>query len=79
MASAQGSVRAIARQLHGGDAEQDRHVPIVVWGPAIRPSVVADEVETTQITPSILTLLGLPPTSLMAVRVEGTQVLPQLH
>jgi len=64
---------------HGGDAEEDRHVPIIVWGPGVGPGVVADEVETTQIAPSILTLLGLPPTSLMAVRVEGTQVLPQLH
>ena len=64
---------------HGGDAEQDRHVPIVVWGPGIRPGVVADEVETTQIAPSILTLLGLPPTNLMAVGAEGTPVLPQLR
>jgi len=50
-----------------------------VWGPGIKPSVVADEVETTQIAPSILTLLGLPPTSLMAVGIEGTAVLPQLR
>jgi hypothetical protein len=64
---------------HGGDAEQDRHVPIVVWGPGIRPGVVADEVETTQIAPSILTLLGLSPTSLTAVRAEGTLALPQLR
>lgn len=62
---------------HGGDAEQDRHVPIVVWGPGVKPGVVGGQVETTQIAPSILELLGLDPTSLMAVRAEGTQALPK--
>jgi arylsulfatase A-like enzyme len=33
-------------------------------------------VETTQIAPTILDLLGLDPNALQAVQVEGTQVLP---
>ena len=33
-------------------------------------------VETTQIAPTILDLLGLDPNALQAVQIEGTQVLP---
>jgi len=33
-------------------------------------------VETTQIAPTILRLLGLDPSKLNAVQIEGTQVLP---
>jgi len=33
-------------------------------------------VETTQIAPTILKLLGLDPSALQAVRLEGTQALP---
>ena len=35
-------------------------------------------VETTQVAPTILKLLGLSPRSLQAVRLERTQVLPGL-
>jgi len=33
-------------------------------------------VETTQIAPTILQLLGLNPQALQAVKIEGTKVLP---
>jgi hypothetical protein len=33
-------------------------------------------VETTQVAPTILKLLGLNPRDLQAVRLEGTRVLP---
>jgi hypothetical protein len=39
---------------------------------------VSDRVETTQIAPSILTLLGLDPQQLRAVQAEHTPVLPGL-
>jgi len=61
---------------HGGNAEQDRHVPIVVWGAGVVPARSNDRVETTQIAPTILGLLGLPARELKAVRVEGTEPLP---
>ena len=64
---------------HGGAATQDRHVPIVVWGAGIAHRTVTEPVETTQIAPSILELLGLDPKELQAVREEGTPALPQLH
>jgi hypothetical protein len=35
-----------------------------------------ERVETTQIAPTILSLLGLNPQALKAVRIEGTEVLP---
>jgi hypothetical protein len=64
---------------HGGAAEQDRHVPIVVWGANIQHNTVGRAVATTQIAPSVLKLLGLDPEALQAVREEGTEALPELR
>jgi hypothetical protein len=61
---------------HGGANPADRDVPIVVYGPGIRPQVSHQWVETTQIAPTILQLLGLNPFALQAVRIEHTRVLP---
>ena len=63
---------------HGGMNTGDRHVLMIINGPGIRPQVDRAPVETTQIAPTILALLGLDPAALSAVRVEGTQVLPGL-
>ena len=64
---------------HGGDNPGDRDVPIVVYAPGIiQPGQFGNWVETTQIAPTILKLLGLSPSSLQAVQQEGTQVLPGL-
>jgi len=43
---------------------------------SIRPGLLRAPVTTTQIAPTILTLLGLDPSKLQAVQVEGTQALP---
>ncbi len=64
---------------HGGDAKQDRHVPIVVWGAGIDQNIVDEPVQTNQIAPTILALLGLKPHELQAVQAEHTKVLPHLH
>ena len=62
---------------HGGDNPQDRDVALVVSGGEIDGGkVVTSSVETTQIAPTILQLLGLNPQSLQAVKIEGTKVLP---
>ena len=64
---------------HGGDAPQDRDVPILVVLPGLKNGrVIGAPVETTQIAPTILSLLGLSPKDLQAVRIEGTKVLPSL-
>ncbi len=62
---------------HGGNDQQDRNVPILVELPGQRDGhAVAAPVETTQIAPTILTLLGMSPGELQAVRIEHTKVLP---
>lgn len=61
---------------HGGDHVEDRNVPIVLsWTGAQGATAVTKPVETTQIAPTILKLLGLNPHELEAVRLEGTQPL----
>jgi arylsulfatase A-like enzyme len=62
---------------HGGANPADRHVPIVVYAPsAVGHGVFDSFVETTEIAPTIVSLLGLDPSSLKAVQIEGTKVLP---
>ena len=65
---------------HGGDDPQDRNVPILVVTPSLRDGrTIGAPVETTQIAPTILRLLGLNPYELQAVQIEHTQVLPGLR
>ncbi len=65
---------------HGGDNPNDRDVPILVYAPgAVRHDVSDRWVETTQVAPTILRLLGLDPEALKAVRIEGTEVLPGIE
>ncbi|PYT67360.1 MAG: hypothetical protein DMG39_24150 [Acidobacteria bacterium] len=63
---------------HGGNTEADRNVPLLVSFPGLGRSLIKFPVQTSQIAPSILTLLGLNPNSLDAVRLEKTPVLPGL-
>ena len=61
---------------HGGDHPEDRNVPILIsWPGATAGLNVTDPVETTQIAPTILKLLGLNANELQAVKIEGTQPL----
>ena len=65
---------------HGGDNPQDRGVALVVSGAPLMHGHwqhhVDSQVETTQIAPTILKLLGLDPDALQAVQAEDTAVLP---
>jgi hypothetical protein len=64
---------------HGGADPEDRDVPLVVFAPGtLHPHVVGAHVETTQIAPTILGLLGLDPRELEAVQLEGTRPLPAI-
>jgi len=61
---------------HGGDHTEDRNVPILLsWKGAHGGTAVTAPVETTQIAPTILKLLGLNPAELKAVQIEDTQPL----
>jgi hypothetical protein len=64
---------------HGGIAEDDTHVALLVAGPGLQPAVIKTPVTTMQIAPTILEALGLEPSELKAVRVEKTAALPGLH
>jgi hypothetical protein len=63
---------------HGGFAHDDTNVMLLVSNPGIRAHTDTSFVETSQVAPTILQLLGLDPKALDAVRVEGTPVLPSL-
>ena len=63
---------------HGGFAHDDTNVIMLVSNPNLHHKVVTSFVETTQVAPTILQILGLNPNSLDAVRLEGTPVLPGL-
>jgi Type I phosphodiesterase / nucleotide pyrophosphatase/Sulfatase len=64
---------------HGGFAWDDTNVMLLVSNPDIHEAkTIHSFVETTQVAPTILKLLGLDPDALDAVRKEGTPVLPGL-
>ena len=65
---------------HGGFAWDDTNVMLLVSNPGFHEGrTIHSFVETTQVAPTILKLLGLDPDALDAVRKEGTPVLPGLN
>ena len=64
---------------HGGFAENDRNVALLVSSPSLLPAVRGDNVETRQIAVTIVKALGLNPTELQSVVKEGTKILPGLN
>jgi hypothetical protein len=73
------SSRAQKQSEHGGFAHDDTNVMLLVSNPSIKKHTDTSFVETDQVAPTILRLLGLDPNALDAVRIEGTPVLPGLH
>jgi arylsulfatase A-like enzyme len=61
---------------HGGFAQDDTNVMLLVSNPGFEARAVTALVETTQVAPTILSILGLDPNALTAVKAEGTPVLP---
>jgi hypothetical protein len=70
------------RAEHGGFADDDTHVALIVSGGGVgsdfRGTSVADPVETKQIAVTVLDALGLDPGQLTGATIEGTTVLPGL-
>jgi len=66
---------------HGGFAHDDTNVMLLLSNPSFAPKTVREGVGTVQVAPTIIESLGLDPSALDAVRVEGTSVLPvvQFH
>lgn len=69
---------ASKQEEHGGFAFDDTNVMLLVSNPSYQPKTVTSWVETMQVAPTILQILGLDPNSLDAVQMEGTPVLPGL-
>ena len=61
---------------HGGFANDDTNVMLLVSNPQLRAKTVTSFVETKQVAPTILSILGLDANQLTAVQAEGTPVLP---
>jgi hypothetical protein len=61
---------------HGGMNEDDVHVALLLSNPLLRSRQVKTAVQTQQVAPTILRVLGLEPERLDAVRREHTSVLP---
>ena len=64
---------------HGGFAWDDTNVMLLVSNPHFQARTIHSFVETAQVAPTILKLLGLDPNALDAVRMEGTPVLPAVQ
>jgi hypothetical protein len=63
---------------HGGFAHDDTNVMLLVANPRFKARTVSAPAATRQVAPTIVMALGLNPTTLDAVKVEGTQVLPEV-
>jgi hypothetical protein len=63
---------------HGGFAHDDTNVVLLLSNPGFAPRTVRASVGTAQVAPTILEVLGINPSELDAVRIEGTPVLPAL-
>jgi hypothetical protein len=64
---------------HGGWAEDDVNAMLLVSNPQLHAKTLVTRVQTAQVAPTVLDLLGLDPQALDGVRKEGTAVLPGLH
>ena len=63
---------------HGGFSNDDRNVMLLVSNSRIPSATFTSQVETRQIAPTILQVLGINQNLLQAVLQEKTQVLPDL-
>ena len=71
--------KSTAKQAeHGGFAHDDTNVMLLVSNPGSPAATIHSFVETMQVAPTILRVLGLDPNKLDAVQKEGTAVLPGL-
>ncbi len=61
---------------HGGFSHDDTNVIMFLSNPSLRPATVTTPVQTMEVAPTILKVLGLNPQALQSVQLEGTTVLP---
>jgi hypothetical protein len=61
---------------HGGFNYSDTNVGLILSNPKFDPQVIKTPVATSQVAATILKALGIDPSELDAVRIEGTRPLP---
>src|SRR5262249_54132135 len=61
---------------HGGQFDEDVNVALLVSAPGAPGGRITASVQTTEVAPTILKLLGMDPLALGGVKAEGTPVLP---
>lgn len=61
---------------HGGISTDDTHVAMLVSNPSLSARTIKTPVQTAQVAPTILRLLGINPSTLEAVQKEHTDELP---
>lgn len=66
------------QEEHGGFSHDDTNVVLLLSKPSFSAQTVTAEVQTAQVAPTVLQVLGLNPNNLDAVRAEATPVLPAL-
>jgi hypothetical protein len=64
---------------HGGFADDDRNVALMIYNPKLEPNIISDTVETRQVAPTILQALSINPSELDAVVQENTNALPGIQ
>jgi len=67
------------QEEHGGFAHDDTNVIMLLSNPKFTAKTVTGPVENTQVAPTVLKALGLDPSALQAVKIDGTQVLPEVN
>jgi hypothetical protein len=67
------------QEEHGGFGHDDTNVIMLLSNPAFTQSMINTSVETTQVAPTVLKALGLDPSALQSVQLEGTPVLPAVQ
>ena len=63
---------------HGGFVHDDTNVMLLVANPSFTPQTVSAEAQTIQVAPTMVEVLGLNPTALDAVKIEGTSALVEV-
>jgi hypothetical protein len=63
---------------HGGFAHDDTNVMMLIANPRLAQKTITEPVQTTQVAPTILNVLGINSNELQAVAKDHTQVLPGL-
>lgn len=67
------------QEEHGGFAHDDTNVMLLLANPSFQARTVNAAVGTAQVAPTILKALGINPSTLDAVRAEGTGALPAVQ